>query len=290
MREGFSRLTVLCIMCGVAVISARTSPVRLLPHPPPAGPRSYLGFDRNTYPGDAAIPTLRKTFSFTGYWLNIPPGETSNTWRGKREILDSNGFGFLLLFNGRLYKDLKSVAVAKSIGARDAAAAVASAKRDGFPGGAIIFLDQEQGGHMLPEQRAYLHYWMDGVIAAGFRTGIYCSGIRAMENGEGGVITANDIRDGAQGRSISFFVYNDSCPPSPGCSAAANPPSPAQSGVAFATVWQFAQSPRRPEFTSKCASHYDTDGNCYAPLFEKSNRVEVDVSSATSPDPSSGRR
>jgi hypothetical protein len=290
MQKSFITLTVMCALCSIASLSGRISTARQLPNPAPAQSLSFLGFDRNTYPGDAAIPTLRKAFSFSGYWLNTPPGETSNTWRGKREILNSNGFGFLLLFNGRLYKDLKTVAVSRNIGNRDAAAAVASAKREGFPGGAIIFLDQEQGGHMLPEQRAYLHAWMDGIVAAGFRAGIYCSGIRATENGEGGVITANDIRDGAQGRSIAFFVYNDACPPSPGCSTAANPPPPVQSGVPFATVWQFAQSPRRPEFTAKCASQYDADGNCYAPLFAKSNAVEVDVSSATSPDPSSARR
>ena len=290
MRKSLITLTIMCALCSIASLSGRVSTARQSPNPVSTEPRSYLGFDRNTYPGDAAIPTLGKTFSFTGYWLNTPPGETSNTWRGKREILNSNGFGFLLLFNGRLYKDLKSLALARNIGNRDAAAAVASAKREGFPGGAIIFLDQEQGGHMLPEQRAYLHSWIDGIIAAGFRAGIYCSGIRATENGEGGVITANDIRDGAQGRSIAFFVYNDACPPSPGCATAANPPSPPQSGVPFATVWQFAQSPRRLEFTAKCAAHYDADGNCYAPLFTKSNAVEVDVSSATSPDPSSARR
>ena len=283
-------MAMMCALCAIAAISARVAPARQSAISAASESRAYLGFDRNTYPGDAAISTLRKTFSFTGYWLNNPPGENSNSWRGKREILNSNGFGFLLLFNGRLYKDLKSVALAKSIGARDAATAVASAKREGFPTGAIIFLDQEQGGHMLPEQRAYLHSWIDGIIAAGFRAGIYCSGIAATENGEHGVITANDIRDGAEGRNIEFFIYNDSCPPSPGCSAPVNPPLPAQSGVAFATVWQFAQSPRRPEYTSKCASHYDADGNCYAPLFQRPKAIEVDVSSATSADPSSARR
>jgi hypothetical protein len=252
--------------------------------------RAYLGFDRNTYPGDATLPTLHKTFSFTGYWLNNPPGESANTWHGKREILNSTGFGFLLLFNGRLYKDLKTVALARSIGTRDAAATIAAARREGFANGAIIFLDQEQGGHMLPAQRAYLHSWIDGIIAAGFRAGIYCSGIAATENGEGGVITANDIRDGAAGRNIAFFIYNDACPPSPGCATPANPPSPSQSGVPFAAVWQFAQSPRRPEYTSKCVAHYDSDGNCYAPLFQHSNAIEVDVSSATTPDPSAARR
>jgi hypothetical protein len=280
----------MCILCGIAALNARVAPARQSVTSAPAQSLAYLGFDRNTYPGDAALSTLRKTFSFTGYWLNNPPGETANTWRGKREILNSNGFGFLLLVNGRLYKDLKSVASARNIGARDAASAVAAAKREGFPVGAIIFLDQEQGGHMLPEQRAYLHSWIDGIIAAGFRAGIYSSGIPATERGEGGVITANDIRDGAEGRNIAFFIYNDSCPPSPGCAAPANPPAPAQSGVAFATAWQFAQSPRRPEFTAKCASHYDADGNCYAPLFQRANAIEVDVSSATSADPSSARR
>ena len=281
-------LTAICVSCGIATLHTRAVSTR--ERAAPQESRAYLGFDRNTYPGDAALPTLHKTFSFTGYWLNNPPGESSNTWRGKREILNSTGFGFLLLFNGRLYKDLKTVARAKTIGAQDSVAAASAAKREGFPTGATIFLDQEQGGHMLPAQRAYLHSWIDGIIAAGFRAGIYCSGIAATENGEGGVITANDIREGAAGRDISFFIYNDACPPSPGCSAPANPPSPSQSGVPFPTVWQFAQSPRRPEYTSKCAAHYDADGNCYAPLFPRANAVEIDVSSATSADPSSARR
>lgn len=280
----------ICTLCVIVVLTAYTAPARVYQNSAPAESRAYLGFDRNTYPGDAALSTLRKTFSFTGYWLNNPPGETGNSWRGKRELLNSTGFGFLLLFNGRLYKELKTVALAKNIGARDSATAVAAAKREGFPSGAIIYLDQEQGGHMLPEQRAYLHSWIDGIIAAGFRAGIYCSGIAATENGERGVITANDIREGAEGRNISFFVYNDSCPTSPGCAMPAKPLPPSQSGVSFAAVWQFAQSPRRPEYTSKCDKHYDPDGNCYAPLFERSNAVEVDVSSATSPDPSSARR
>jgi Domain of unknown function (DUF1906) len=280
----------MCLLCGFAALGSRVTPARQSESPAPAESRAYLGFDRNTYPGDAALSTLRKTFSFSGYWLNNPPGETSNSWRGKRETLNSNGFGFLLLFNGRLYQDLKTVARAKIIGTQDSTSAIVAAKREDFPAGAIIFLDQEQGGHMLPAQRAYLHSWIDGIIAGGFRAGIYCSGIAATENGEGGVITANDIRDGAEGRNIAFFIYNDSCPPSPGCAAPANPPLPAQSGVAFANAWQFAQSPRRPEFTAKCASRYDPDGNCYAPLFQRANAIEVDVSSATSADPSSARR
>ena len=83
--------------------------VTLLSATLPAHSQSYLGFDRNQYPGDNNLKTLRQTFSYAGYWLNNPPGETSNTWAGHRAAVESAGFGFLVLFNGRLYADLKSV-------------------------------------------------------------------------------------------------------------------------------------------------------------------------------------
>ena len=67
-----------------------------------------------------------------------------------------------------------------------------------FPLETIIFLDQEQGGRMLPEQKAYIYAWVDGVNAGGFRAGIYCSGIAAEE--DGGVVTAEDIRQNAGGQ------------------------------------------------------------------------------------------
>ena len=45
----------------------------------------HLGFDRNEYPGDANLQELHKTFEYTGYWLNVPPGARTNTWVGKRK-------------------------------------------------------------------------------------------------------------------------------------------------------------------------------------------------------------
>src|SRR5436305_2777142 len=91
---------------------------------------SYLGFDRNDYPGDANLKTLRQRFFYSGYWLNNPPGENSNTWIGKRPDLEKAGFGFLVLFNGRLYKQLKHNPA--QLAQADAQSAVASAKREGF--------------------------------------------------------------------------------------------------------------------------------------------------------------
>src|SRR6202051_209397 len=90
----------------------------------PAEP-AYLGFDRNTYPGDANLQALHKTFSYTGYWLNNPPGERTNTWAGHRAAVESAGIGFLVLFTGRLDAELKSVANAKRLGRFGAREAVA---------------------------------------------------------------------------------------------------------------------------------------------------------------------
>jgi hypothetical protein len=247
---------------------------------------SYLGFDRNTYPGDANLKALHQTFSYTGYWLNNPPGERTNTWTGHRAAVESAGFGFLVLFNGRLYAELKSVANAKKLGNSDAQAATAAARREGFPAQTVIFLDQEQGGRMLPEQKAYIYAWVDAVTAAGFRAGIYCSGIPAKDDGN--VVTAEDIRQNAGGRHIVYWAINDACPPAPGCSFPAHPPSPAQSGVGFAEVWQFAQSPLEKDIAANCSS-YNRDGNCYPPGISAAQRLLVDVNSATSPDPSQGR-
>jgi hypothetical protein len=246
----------------------------------------YLGFDRNDYPGDANLKILRRTFSYSGYWLNNPPGERSNSWKGHRTAVEAAGFGFLVLFNGRLYAELRIVANAARMGKSDAQIAANSARREGFPPGTIIFLDQEQGGRMLPEQKAYIYAWMDGVTSAGFRAGIYCSGIAAKDDGN--VVTAEDIRQSAGGREIVYWAINDACPPSPGCAFPARPPNPATSGVRFAEVWQFAQSPQRRDVAGRC-TNYNKDGNCYPPGVSAGSGLYIDVNTAPSSDPSHGR-
>src|ERR1700729_2323250 len=97
----------------------------------------HLGFDRNEYPGDAALAGLRRHFSFVGYWLTNPPRTTSNNWRGKREILAKNGFGFLVLADGREDAQITKAqratrATPLAQGQADGAAAVAAAQREHF--------------------------------------------------------------------------------------------------------------------------------------------------------------
>lgn len=264
---------------------------------------SYLGFDRNDYPGDAALPALRKSFRYTGYWLNHPPGETGNSWTGKRAILRRYGFGFLVLYDGRSDAELKAAELQGeepgTLGAMDGKAAVAAAAREGFPPDVRIFLDQEEGGRLLPEQAAYLFAWINAVRGAGARAGVYCSGI-AVPGGSGTISTAEDIAErenarveasgsaeSAEGR-LAIWVADDQCPPAPGCALAAPPMATAFSPPVstFAAVWQYAQSPRRARFSAGCPANDAGNGNCYAPGLPPSANTFVDLDTAESPDPS----
>jgi hypothetical protein len=251
------------------------------------GPPRFLGFDANDYPGDESLAELKKTFTFSGFWLNVPPGSNNNSWTGKREILKKNGFGFLILFNGKLSKELKAPGDAGALGQQDGEVAGATALREGFKSaaGIVIFLDIEEGGRMLPEQLRYIDGWAGGVQAKGFFAGVYCSGIKVSEGKGQTITTAEDIHE-HNGNIQAYFVYNDACPPSGGCVYSRNPPEPAKSGTSYARVWQFAQSPRRRNLTGRCAATYAADGNCYPPAGGSLGRIEVDLDSSVSPDPS----
>ena len=249
-------------------------------------PDSYIGFDRNDYPGDENLRELHKTFAYAGYWLNNPPGSKTNSWAGKRSKVEAAGFGFLVLFNGRLYRELGPNPA--ELGRSDAHAAVAAARREGFPPRTIIFLDQEEGGRLLPEQKAYLFAWVDEIGRAGFRAGVYCSGIAFGEKGDTNVMTAEDIRQNAGQRDLTYWVANDACPPSPGCAMSRPRPVPKDSGVGFAAVWQFAQSPKRKDVALSCPG-YDQDGSCYASATAGRQKLYLDLNVANSADPSHGR-
>ncbi len=250
-----------------------------------------LGFDRNDYPGDAMMVTLHRTFAFTGFWVTSPPGENTNTWIGKRRLLREQGWGFLVLANGKLDAEIQKAShrgiAPSSLGRQDAAAAVGSARREGFPPHTILFLDQEEGGRLLAEQASYLLGWTEAVAASGFRPGVYASG-QPVPDAPGTVIdTIRDIRARVQAgglHEIAIFDALDQCPPAPGCVVQAKPLS--ASLDADLTAWQFAQSPRRPEITKSCAASYAADGNCYAP---GAPGVFLDMDTARSADPSEGR-
>jgi hypothetical protein len=282
----FLRTLFLCVLCISALFFS--SALSVTPTSAPQASQSYLGFDRNIYPGDDALPILRKTFSFSSYWLSPPPGEKTNTWSGKRELLRSKGFGFLVLFRGRDSRELKTEASAIEIGKQDAQNAAAVAKAEGFALSAIIFLDIEEGGRLPAAYHSYLSTWYDELTKAGFHPGVYCSGIPVKEDVRVTITTAENIHDTEAPRDFAFWVYNDVCPPSPGCVILQNPPPPSQSGIPYAQIWQFVRSPRDKETAVHC-SGYTRNGHCYAPG-DTAHTWFLDVNSATSPDPSGGAK
>ena len=246
--------------------------------------RGYLGFDRNDYPGDAGVAELRKEFAFAGYWLTPAPGEKTNSWTGKRKVMEAQGYGFLLLARGRAVGAVRTAASAKQRGIADAQEAARRAKAEGFGVGAIIFLDVEDGGRLPATYHAYLRAWADELMRLGFRPGVYCSGIAVDEGGGATIVTADDIRTNEAPRKFAYWVFNDACPPSPGCVSIANPPLPSASGVKDAAVWQFVRSPREKETASKC-SGYAADENCYAAA-DAAKKWHLDMNVAGTANPS----
>jgi hypothetical protein len=290
--------TATALLCAAAFLAAATllactiSPQTAVA--PDTAHHTYLGFDRNSYPGDAALPILRKTFAFTSYWISPPPGEKTNTWIGKRELLRKHGFGFVVLFRGREEKNFKSIDDAEVKGENDATATVEAAQREGFSPQTIIYLDIEEGGRLSLKYHKYIIRWLWHVTPS-FRGGFYCSGIPVNEGEGKAITTCEDIYNDLYSRSrgFSLWAYNDVCPPSPGCTFPVDPPTPSIAEKKFCDtcidIWQFAQSPRRKEFTAHCPANYHKDGNCYAPG-DTAHAWFLDVNSATSPDPSGGAK
>jgi len=259
---------------------------------------SFLGFDRNDYPGDSDLVALHEHFAFTGFWLNNPPGEQANSWAGHRPQLVAAGFGFLVLWNGRLDAEIKHSKLSPdALGRQDAQNAIASARREGFPDNTILFLDQEEGGRLLPEQSAYFFAFTEAIAASPFRAGSYLSG-QPSDDGPGAhgkritITTAQDVRETVAAKHlhpVALWVSQDACPPAPGCTvdpSAVAHLHPKDSGTLDAQVWQYAQSPQRPDLTHSCTATYAKDGNCYAGA---SPDIFLDLNLAASPDPSHGR-
>jgi hypothetical protein len=278
------------LLLAVAGCAQQTSsaPVR---HTPPSNAQNPIGFDSNDYPGDYALPALRRHFAFAGYWLTNPPGERQNGWVGKRDVLLKNDFGFLVLANGKFDAEIRKAKRAgtapAALGKKDATAAVAAAQREHFPANTIIFLDQEEGGRLTADQSGYLLSWTETVAHSGYLPGVYASGQPVDDSPGKTITTIQNIREQVAAQhlsSIAFWVYQDACPPSNGCTL--NPPPLTSSGTPDVAAWQYAQSPRRKEITAACGKTYAADGNCYVPDLPK---IMLDLSVAASADPSHGR-
>lgn len=243
---------------------------------------AYLGFDRNEYPGDQAMAMLRKQFSFVGYWLSPPPAEKTSSWAGKRVNLEAQGFGFALLYRGRPSSLLHTPQAASAAGEIDAKKAAEIARREGFMEGWTIFLDMEEGGRFNDAGHAYFRAWAEALAREHYRPAFYCSGMVVHEEGGAKVVTADDIRAHLGPIDAAYWVFNDACPPSPGCVNPKEVPGPAQSGVAYALVWQISRTPK--ESAARRCSGYTKDKSCYAAVdVAQKWFLDLDVAASASP-------
>jgi len=244
---------------------------------------AYLGFDRNEYPGDEGMTQLREQFVFVGYWLSPPPHGTTNNWTGKREKLSGLGYGFVLLYAGQEMGSLKRKQAASAAGEVDAKKAVERARKEGFGDGWTIFLDIEEGGRFNDAQHAYFGAWAETLAREHYRPGFYCSGMAVSESDGGKVVSADDIREHLGNTAAAYWVFNDECPPSPGCIKPKEVPMPSRSGIAYATVWQVTRSPK--ESTARNCAGYAKDKACYAAI-DTARKWFLDLDVANSANPS----
>jgi len=118
-------------------------------------------------------------------------------------------------------------------------------------------------GRLSAAYHVYLRAWSEGLKHAGFLPG-YCSGIPVHMRPRVTILPRTTF--GATRITNDLLLDLQRCLSAVhGCAFPRDPPAPSASGISGASIWQFAQSPARKEFTAHCPAKYAPDGNCYAP-------------------------
>lgn len=215
----------------------------------------YWGMDASSYPGDNKMQDWRNNspFYFTGFYLAPAPYHPDTSWMTKRDILLGQGWGFLPIYVGRQSDSSHLTAYQGRQDAQDAATLASNA---GFPSLSYIYLDIEQGGTLSDSFITYIQAWVQEIQSnTDYRAAIYCSYFQ----------TADQIKNALNDNRVRYWVFHLSWT----CSSAGTgtAPSPANSGVSYATSWQLAQN---------CSKTYGT-----------STINPVDINTSTMADPSS---
>ena len=156
-----------------------------LPGPVLAANDVVAGFDTRDYPGDATMRTwlAESPYRWVGYYLPAPC-YTGTSWNGRREALQSMGWGMAVLFVGEQdWAQMQPTAADSTVaeqgaqctranvtparGAVDAAAADSAMRAEGFPPGTPVYLDVERMESVSPAMEAYVRAWFDGMLERG---------------------------------------------------------------------------------------------------------------------------
>lgn len=210
----------------------------------------YVGFDTHTYPGTAVMKTWKKTpgspYSWVGYYLPSPCHD-DRSWVGKRDTLIAIGWGLAAVYVGeqtwgktprsltpaqadklRAKNDCSSDLLSADEGTLNANDATAKAAAEGFPKGAVVFLDIEHMDKIPNGMRDYYKAWTARMLTNGqYTPGFYAHEANAQE-----IFT--DVR-------AVFQAAGDTTPPRmwlAGGKGFETGKAPQDVGYAFAGVWQ----------------------------------------------------
>jgi Domain of unknown function (DUF1906) len=156
----------------------------------------HVGFDTHTYPGTAVMRAWKNTpgspYDWVGFYLPSPCHD-DKSWTGKRDTLVAMSWGIAVVYVGqqtwgktprdltaaqrdaiRRRTDCSADLVTADEGTRNGADAVQRASAEGFPRGAVIFLDLERMETIPAAMRQYYRAWVARLLADGtYRPGIY---------------------------------------------------------------------------------------------------------------------
>src|ERR1051325_3457852 len=141
----------------------------------------YVGFDTHTYPGTVTMKTWKNTpgapYSWVGYYLPSPC-HADKSWTGKRDTLLAMGWGLAVVYVGqqtwgktprnistaqrdaiRRKSDCSTDLISGEEGRAEADEAVARASAEGFPAGAVVFLDLERMERIPQAMKDYYRAW-----------------------------------------------------------------------------------------------------------------------------------
>jgi hypothetical protein len=175
--------------------------------------------DLAAYPGDDVMQTWwnDSPFYYTGFYLGPAPYHPDTSFMDKRQVLVDQGWGLLPIYLGRQADSWNL-----DQGVEDGDDAVNLAVSAGFPQNTVIFLDIEASSPLTDSFLSYVTDWVNEVQNKGYQAGVYCY-----------VGNASQIGD-ALPDNVQFWVayYTGGDLPS-------SIPSPVDSGVSFASAWQF---------------------------------------------------
>jgi glycoside hydrolase-like protein len=205
-----------------------------------ASPRAissrFAGFDTGSYPGDAAIDTwaAQSPHRFVGFYFDAPchTRKVFKTWSGKFPVIKASGLGLAIIYVGLQQDGCGRTKLSHAQGLEHGRDAIAKSTAEGFPDGAVVFLDIEHyDGPLSAAMDAYVRGWLSAMLDSGTVTsGIYCPASKANEIRLAAQheFAAHGLPDGAP----VFWIVKAASSFDPATS------KPTDCGVPFASVWQ----------------------------------------------------